>query len=137
MLRIVILISFLFVFVHMKAENISYAGMNSTNAHENIAEANFSKGLQLNSPNRVLLSVRQRLKDSRKLTAAIMAFPLPFGIVGMHRIYFGTKPYVPVLYIATVGGCFGILPLIDFFVILFEKDLEQFANNPRVFMWAK
>jgi TM2 domain-containing membrane protein YozV len=89
------------------------------------------------SPNRVLLKLRSRLKNSKKITAAVLAFPLPFGIVGLHRIYLGTKAYVPVVYISTVGGCFGILPMIDFFVILFDKDTEQFVNNPHVFMWAK
>lgn len=66
-----------------------------------------------------------------------MAFPIPFGIVGLHRIYLGTQPYVPVVYIATVGGCFGILPMIDFIVIILEKDIQLLTNNPRVFMWAK
>ena len=89
------------------------------------------------SPNRVFLSLRKRIDKGEKITAAVMAFPLPFGIVGLHRIYFGTKPYVPVAYIATVGGCFGILPMVDFFEIILEKDLTPFQNNPRVFMWAK
>ena len=66
-----------------------------------------------------------------------VSFPFPFGIVGLHRIYLGTKPYVPVAYIASFGGIFGILPLIDFFVILFDKDFEHFENNGKVLMWVK
>jgi hypothetical protein len=89
------------------------------------------------SPNRLFSGIRKKIDKSEKITAAVLAFPLPFGIVGLHRIYFGTKPYVPVAYIATLGGCFGILPLVDFFEIIFEKDLSPFENNPRVFMWAK
>ncbi len=72
---------------------------------------------------------------NKKLIAALLAFPFPFGIVGLHRIYLGTSPHVPLVYIATLGGGFGLIPLIDFFVILFEKDIEQFMNNNRVFMW--
>jgi len=92
---------------------------------------------QQHSPNRLLYRLRVRISNSKKIPAAIMAFPLPFGIVGLHRIYLGTEPYVPVAYIATIGGCFGVLPLIDFFVIIFDKDMNKFINNPRVFMWAK
>lgn len=77
-------------------------------------------------------------KKHRKLTAAILSFPLPFGILGLHRVYLGTKPYVPFFYIGTLGGCLGILPLIDFICIVSsEKDkLGQFENCPGVFMWS-
>lgn len=74
-----------------------------------------------------------------RLAAAILSFPFPFGIVGGHRLYFGTKPYMPFVYIATLGGCFGILPLIDFIAILTssKKNFERFKNNPKIFMWLK
>jgi TM2 domain-containing membrane protein YozV len=76
-----------------------------------------------------------KIKDTKKLTAAVLAFPLPFGFFGAHRIYMGTKPIVPIIYIATLGGCVGILPLIDFIKILMEKDLKKYENNSNVFMW--
>jgi hypothetical protein len=72
-----------------------------------------------------------------KLVSAILAFPFPFGFMGAHRVMLGTKPWVPVVYVATFGGCFGLLPLIDFFVITFSKDVKQYENNPNVFMWIK
>lgn len=78
------------------------------------------------------------IKHKRSMAAAL-AFPLPFGILGLHRVYLGTKPYMPIAYMATIGGCFGILPLIDFIAILSSKKetLEGFKNNPNVFMWTK
>jgi len=79
-------------------------------------------------------------KDSllrKKLIASFFAFPFPFGFMGAHRIMLGTKPWVPVVYVATFGGCFGLLPLIDFCVIVFSKDIEQYENNPNIFMWVK
>lgn len=76
-------------------------------------------------------------KRNKKITAAVLAFPFPFGIVGLHRIYLGCPPYVPVVYIGTLGGVFGALPLIDFFVIVFDKNFENYLNNPQVFMWIK
>jgi len=57
--------------------------------------------------------------------------------VGLHRIYLGCSPYVPVVYMASLGGIFGLLPLIDFIVILTEKDVEHFANSGKVFMWVE
>ena len=73
----------------------------------------------------------------KKWVAALLAFPL-FGITGAHRIYLGTEPYMPLVYLATLGG-FGILPLVDFIVILCTpKDkLEEYFDNGKVFMWGK
>ena len=73
----------------------------------------------------------------KKAVAALFAFPFPFGFMGAHRVMLGTKPWVPVVYVATFGGCFGLLPMIDFFVIVFSKDIEQYENNPNIFMWVK
>jgi TM2 domain-containing membrane protein YozV len=73
----------------------------------------------------------------KKWVSALFAFPFPFGFMGAHRVMLGTKPWVPVVYVATLGGCFGLLPMIDFFVITFSKDLSQYENNPNVFMWVK
>lgn len=79
------------------------------------------------------------LKENKrkKLVAAITAFPFPFGFVGAHRVMLGTSPWVPVVYTATFGGCFGLIPLIDFFVIAFSKDISAYENNPHIFMWVK
>ena len=75
---------------------------------------------------------------SKKIIAAVLAFPLPFGILGLHRIFLGTKPYIPFAYLGTLGGCVGLLPLIDFIAILSAKEatLKLYENNPRVFMWS-
>lgn len=88
-------------------------------------------------PNPLLKWIQHRQRLNKKITAVVLAFPFPFGIVGLHRIYLGTKPYVPVVYIATVGGVFGILPFIDFCVLVFDKDFDRYQNNSKVFMWIK
>jgi TM2 domain-containing membrane protein YozV len=85
-------------------------------------------------PFRQLLHRQQ--KNKQKLTAALLAFPLPFGIVGLHRIYLGSAPYVPVVYITSFGGILGLLPMIDFCFILLDKKTETFTNNKHVFMWV-
>lgn len=88
-------------------------------------------------PNPVLQLFRKKQRLNKKITAAVLAFPFPFGIVGLHRIYLGTKPYVPVTYIASLGGGFGVLPLIDFCVITFSKDISPYRDNGKVFMWVR
>ncbi len=76
-------------------------------------------------------------KTRKKFIAALFAFPFPLGFMGAHRVMLGTKPWVPVVYVATFGGCFGVLPLIDFLVITFSKDITPYENNPNIFMWMK
>lgn len=78
-----------------------------------------------------------RILRRHKLKAALLAFPL-IGITGAHRVFMGTEPYMPVIYLATVGG-FGILPLIDFVVILATpaRKLKQFEPSEKVFFWAQ
>lgn len=85
----------------------------------------------------VLKSLNGKEQNKKKFISALFAFPFPLGFMGAHRVMLGTKPWVPVVYVATFGGCFGVLPLIDFFVITFSKDIEQYENNPNIFMWLK
>ena len=75
--------------------------------------------------------------EHKKWLAVLLAFPLPLGIVGAHRIYLGTKPLVPVVYIVTLGGAAGILPFIDFMVLLLADDITLYENNPDIIMWMK
>jgi TM2 domain-containing membrane protein YozV len=70
-----------------------------------------------------------------RLWAALLAFPL--GVFGLHRMYLGSSPAMPLVYIATLGGGFGILPFIDFVLILMNKDVNTYANSPSLFMWSK
>ncbi len=90
-----------------------------------------------NRPNPILQLVKKQRKKNKKVMAAILAFPFPFGIVGLHRIYLGTAPHVPIVYIGTFGGVLGILPFIDFCVIMLDKDFDRYMNNNKIFMWVK
>ncbi len=73
-------------------------------------------------------------KEPERLVAAGLAVLV--GPFGAHRLYFGTKAKVPIIYGVTLGG-FGVLVLIDLGHILFTKDLTPYRNNDQVFMWAK
>lgn len=74
-------------------------------------------------------------KENPRWVAAMLTVGL--GFFGMHRLYLGTDVKVPIIYVATFGGGFGLLPLIDLMHILFTKDLEPYKNNTKVFMWIK
>ena len=73
-------------------------------------------------------------QENKRFTA--FALTLLLGPFGVHRLYLGTKPVVPVAYTLTLGGGLGIIPLIDAGMILFTKDLSKLENNPRFFLWA-
>lgn len=74
-------------------------------------------------------------KDKNKLVASLLALTLgPFGV---HRLYLGTKPMVPIAYTLTLGGGFFILPLIDIFYIILAENPEDIENNNHVFIWNK
>lgn len=88
-------------------------------------------------PNPIFLLFKKKQRLNKRITAAVLSFPFPFGIVGLHRIYLGTHPHIPVVYIATLGGIFGLLPLMDFIAITFGKDFETYRNNGNVFMWVR
>ncbi len=69
---------------------------------------------------------------------AIVAIVLDFflGGFGIHRFYLGTETLTGIGYILTCGGIFGIVPLIDFVVLIINnKDIGAFVNNPKFFMW--
>ena len=44
--------------------------------------------------------------ENKKVTAAILTLTL--GMLGVHRIYLGTAPYIPAVYLFTFGGGFFI-----------------------------
>ena len=69
----------------------------------------------------------------QKFKAIMLAVFL--GHFGVHRIYLGTSPNVPVVYSLTLGGGLGLLPLLDIVAIASADDLSQFKNSEKVFMW--
>lgn len=77
------------------------------------------------------------LKQKNNKVAAALAFPFPFGCVGLHRVYLGTDAHVPIVYAATAGGVFGIIPLLDCIVLLSHKDISGYENNGDVIMWIR
>jgi TM2 domain-containing membrane protein YozV len=69
---------------------------------------------------------------------AVVAIVLDFflGGLGIHRFYLGTKTMTGLGYILTCGGIFGVVPLIDFIVLIIDNDdISPYIDNPKFFMW--
>ena len=85
----------------------------------------------------VLSNVPSQLVASKEKDA-VVAIVLDFflGGFGIHRFYLGTETLTGLGYILTCGGIFGIVPLIDFVVLIIDnKDISPYIDNPKFFMW--
>jgi len=141
-MRLILSIVFLFTCFCIKAETqkVCVYFYNNENSIVDSAYIEYSTTeilSQKDITNPLLKLFRKKQKNNQRIIAAALAFPFPFGIVGLHRIFLGTKPHVPVVYIGTFGGVFGLLPLIDFCALAFDKDFEHYKENGQVFMWIK
>ena len=62
------------------------------------------------------------------------------GGFGIHRYVLGTKGSMWAIYTFTVCGIFGIVPTVDWFVLLIDGLLmgngDKYMDNPKFFMWA-
>jgi len=74
--------------------------------------------------------------DNKHSKFIAASFDLTLGMFGVHRLYLGTKPIVPMIYAITLGGG-GFLVVIDMGIILFSKDIDKYCNNNSIFMWNK
>jgi TM2 domain-containing membrane protein YozV len=76
------------------------------------------------------------LAGSPKNAAVALVLDFFLGGFGVHRFYLGTEVMTGVGYILTCGGIFGIVPLVDFIVLIINiDDISKYVNNPKFFMW--
>jgi TM2 domain-containing membrane protein YozV len=68
--------------------------------------------------------------DKNPIIGAVIAFFL--GGLGIHRVYMGSKPIMILWYILTIGGIFGLLPLIDFIRLLIGHG-DHYDGNEKLF----
>lgn len=87
-----------------------------------------SQKTEVNSPLDAL-----QLAENRRVVAILLNLTL--GMLGVHRLYLGTKPWVPAVYLFTFGGGFFVLPFIDLIFLITHRDISRFEHNPRVLMW--
>lgn len=77
---------------------------------------------------------------STKSDAVALVLCFIVGGFGVHRHYMGTAPAMWALYTFTFGGIFGIVPLVDFIVMLIDlvedNGYGAYYGNTKFFMWA-
>ena len=77
--------------------------------------------------------------NSKILVAWIVDW-IGLGAFGIHRYVLGTKSSMWAIYTFTVCGIFGIVPFIDWCVLLINGLIlqkgDQYLNNNKFFMWA-
>lgn len=80
------------------------------------------------------------LSSSDGQTKTIVAFVLDtvgLGAFGIHRLILGTRAINVLLYIITFGGIFGIVPLVDWIMLLLDivEGSASYIGNPSFLMW--
>ena len=68
---------------------------------------------------------------------ALVVDMVGLGFFGIHRLILGTQPINCLWYILTVGGIFGIIPLVDWIMILIDliNGSASYLDNPAFIMW--
>jgi TM2 domain-containing membrane protein YozV len=80
-------------------------------------------------------AARFRASDKNFVAAILLNFFL--GGLGIHRLYLGTATMTWIGYILTCGGIFGVVPFVDFIVLIIHNDdISEFVDNPKFFMWS-
>lgn len=72
------------------------------------------------------------IQDGKVVAAIILCFF--FGGIAIHRVVMGGTPLLILWYLLTCGGIFGIVPLIDFFMLII--DPSRYEGSDRFFAFT-
>lgn len=77
------------------------------------------------------------LSAENKTIVAFVLDTVGLGAFGIHRLILGTKAINVLLYIITFGGIFGIIPLVDWIMLLLDiiEGSASYIGNPSFIMW--
>ncbi len=138
---------FLFIAI-LFATSLTFANTNRYAVDESQIDALFSQATEVSiSGSQSLLATlplgvvapenTTEIKDAKQ---PIVAFLLCWflGGFGIHRHYLGTSQFMWALYTFTCGGIFGIIPLVDWIMLLIgiiENNIGSYENNTNFIMW--
>lgn len=81
------------------------------------------------------LAVQASSSDKNPWIAVIL--DVVVGGLAIHRVYLGGTPMLIVYYLITCGGIFGIVPLVDFVVLIINnEDISKYVGSNKFFMWG-
>jgi TM2 domain-containing membrane protein YozV len=134
----------LFAFVALFVGSQAKASTAEYFIDDQTVEAVFESGLQLSAShlldNLQLADISNQTEvkaDRQPVVAFILSWFLgPFAI---HRVYLGGTAVLIPAYIFTCFGIFGIVPLVDWIVLLIglvNDDISKYEDNDKFFMWA-
>jgi TM2 domain-containing membrane protein YozV len=134
----------LFIILFIAVLSVKQANASSYSVNEQAIDQLFDHAIEtsmisINAPDltSVVSNTSATLMPSKQKDA-VVAIVLDFflGGLGIHRFYLGTETLTGLGYILTCGGIFGIVPLVDFVVLIIDnKDISPYVNNPKFFMW--
>lgn len=123
----------------------SIAGNDSKYYVDDIAvDQLFANSTEISLDNQQCLALGSE-SNNAKLSAdndAIIAWLICWAVgeFGIHRHYLGTKDNMWAIYTFTCCGIFGIVPMIDWWVLLIDgviqENIGRYQNNDEFFMWA-
>ncbi len=114
---------------------ISVLLLASLNSHSQCIAEGFISGLLLEQTDDGFIHFSERAVKSENPRLVAIGLDLALGLFGVHRLYLGTDIKVPVAYTLTFGGG-GVLWLIDLALLIGSPNIEQYKNNPHLFMWV-
>lgn len=129
----------LFCFVAIIGVSNSYASNSNYYIDDNAVEEVLSSGVEVNTEFNLvgengILGQNASLNEKDPAIALILDFFL--GGIAIHRVYLGGRPTLVLLYFITCGGIFGIVPLVDFIVLIIDfNDISQYVDNDKFIMW--
>lgn len=132
-----IFLSLIFVVTAFCSYNAKASGYT---ANENMIDKMFSVATETVNVSFTDLSLpgnsAMPLAASQKNATTALLLDFFLGGFGVHRFYLGTATMTGIGYILTCGGFLGIVPLIDFVVLIINlEDISKYVDNPKFFMW--
>lgn len=116
-------------------ENLFSASADVSEANPALAQAIDATGTFEANAKKQQASVYS-VKSGDKSAAAALVLDFFLGPLGIHRIYLGTATMTWIGYILSCGGICGIIPAVDFWVMVFNfNDISDYVDNTKFFMW--
>ena len=112
------------------------ASANSYSVDDASIDALFSEA-QVTVPTAAAPAAVGQMDDQTRNIVAFIIDTTGLGTIGIHRLILGTKPINCLWYFLTFGGIFGIVPVIDWFMILIDmiNGTASYIDNPAFIMW--
>jgi TM2 domain-containing membrane protein YozV len=88
---------------------------------------------QISNAEKTTVTLQTNTADSnQQVIAILLCFFL--GGLGLHRLYLGARGIVILWYVLTCGGIFGIVPLVDFILLIFSGT-SRFEGKSSLIAW--